>query len=103
MREDEWKKIEHKDVILEHQDCPTLHRNVPSYYNYGVNKGKTARTTFRGFPALQITFEMFSTNVPSEVEPAMKDIICVRLDVSRGYGRTSYDSNWIRVLPNQAS
>lgn len=99
MSEDEWKKIDQKDVTLEYQGCPSPHRNMPSFYNYGVHKGAIARTTFQGFPALRITFDMFSTNVPSEVESAMKDITCVELNVDRGYGRTSYYSDRVRVMP----
>ena len=97
MREVDWRKIEQKDTTLQYQNCPKPRPRVPDYYNFGTPEGAITKTTFADFPALKITFQMLSTNVPSDVDPVMKEITCVTLKVNRGYGRTSYYSEQVRV------
>jgi hypothetical protein len=96
MSEKDWKLIQSKDTSLEYQDCPTAHRNTPTFFNFGL-PSRAVKTLFEGQYAYRITFDMFSTNVPSEIEPAMRDILCVSLGVTRGYGRTSYYSDRVPV------
>ena len=78
-------------------NCPVSRPRVPDYYNYGISEGAISKTTFAGFPAVRLTFQMFSTNVPSEADAVIKDITCVTLKVTRGYSLTSYYSEPVRV------
>lgn len=96
MPKDEWDILREKDTILKYQDCPNKRKNTPSYFNYGIPQRESAES-LNGQSVYRVTFDMFSTNIPAEISGAMKDILCVELFASAGYGWTSYYSDRVSV------
>ena len=95
MSPDDYERVAEMDTILVYTDCSGPPPGA-YYGSYGIID-KALLTTFRGKPAQLVTFNLFSTNVPSEVPSELRAIRCVYLKVSRGYGFVGYHSDLIRI------